>query len=42
MRFDIITVFPELFAGVLECGIIRRARQSGLAEIRIVNLRYFA
>ena len=42
MRFDIITVFPELFAGVLECGIIRRARQSGLAEIRIVNLRDFA
>ncbi len=42
MRFDIITVFPELFAGVLECGIIRRARQSGLVDIRIVNLRDFA
>ncbi len=42
MRFDIITVFPELFTGVLECGIIRRARQSGLVDIRIVNLRDFA
>jgi tRNA (guanine37-N1)-methyltransferase len=42
MRFDIITVFPELFAGVLECGILRRARQSGLVDIRIVNLRDFA
>lgn len=42
MRFDIITVFPELFAGVLECGIIRRARQSGLADINLVNLRDFA
>ena len=42
MRFDIITVFPELFAGVLECGIIRRARQSGLVDVRIVNLRDFA
>jgi tRNA (guanine37-N1)-methyltransferase len=42
MRFDIITVFPELFEGVLECGIIRRARQSGLVDIRIVNLRDFA
>ena len=42
MRFDIITVFPELFAGVLECGIIRRAMQSGLADIRLVNLRDFA
>ncbi len=42
MRFDIITVFPELFAGVLECGIIRRARQSGLTDIHLVNLRDFA
>lgn len=42
MRFDIITVFPELFTGVLECGILRRARQKGLVDIRIVNLRDFA
>lgn len=42
MRFDIITVFPELFAGVLECGIIRRARQSGLTDVQLVNLRDFA
>jgi tRNA (guanine37-N1)-methyltransferase len=42
MKFDIITVFPELFAGVLECGILRRARQSGLVEVNLVNLRDFA
>jgi len=42
MRFDIISIFPEIFAGVLDCGIIRRARQSGLVDIRIVNLRDFA
>jgi len=41
MRFDIITIFPEIFSGVLESGIIRRARQSGIVEIRIVNLRDF-
>ncbi len=41
MRFDLITIFPELFTAALECGIIRRAVQSGLAEIRIVNLRDF-
>ncbi len=41
MRFDIITVFPELFTGVLECGILRRARQSGLIDVRIINLRDF-
>jgi tRNA (guanine37-N1)-methyltransferase len=42
MRFDIITVFPELFSGVLDCGILRRARQSSLVDVRIVNLRDFA
>jgi len=42
MKFDIISVFPELFAGVLECGILRRARQSGLVDVRLVNLRDFA
>jgi tRNA (guanine37-N1)-methyltransferase len=39
MRFDIITIFPEIFSGVLEVGIIRRARQSGIVDIRIINLR---
>ena len=42
MRFDIITIFPELFAGVLDCGILRRARNSGLVDVRIINLRDFA
>ena len=40
-RFDIISVFPELFAGVFDCGIIRRARQAGLVDIRVVNPRDF-
>jgi tRNA (guanine37-N1)-methyltransferase len=42
MRFDIITVFPELFQGVLECGIVRRACQSHILDVRVVNLRDFA
>ncbi len=42
MKFDIITIFPEIFGGALDAGIIRRARQAGLAQIRIVNLRDFA
>lgn len=42
MIFDIITIFPEIFSGVLETGIIRRARQSGIADIRVINLRDFA
>jgi tRNA (guanine37-N1)-methyltransferase len=42
MRFDIITIFPELVTGVLEHGILRRAQRAGLVEIRVVNLRDFA
>ena len=42
MKFDIITIFPEIFEGALGCGILRRAQQAGLAEVRIVNLRDFA
>jgi tRNA (guanine37-N1)-methyltransferase len=42
MRFDIITIFPELFAGVLECGVLRRARAAGQVDVRFINLRDFA
>ena len=39
MRFDIITIFPELFRGVFEFGIIRRAVEAGLIEINLHDLR---
>ena len=32
MRFDIITIFPEFFAGPLDYGIVRRAREARLIE----------
>src|SRR5215470_2330331 len=41
MLFDLITIFPEFFAGPLDHGIIRRAREAGLVEIRIQDLREF-
>ncbi|HYE73744.1 MAG TPA: tRNA (guanosine(37)-N1)-methyltransferase TrmD [Blastocatellia bacterium] len=41
MRFDLITIFPEFFAGPFDFGIIKRARQQGLIEINIHNLRSF-
>jgi tRNA (guanine37-N1)-methyltransferase len=42
MRFDIITIFPEFFSGPLDYGIVRRARETGLIETRIHDLRGFA
>lgn len=41
MRFDLITIFPEFFAGPLDHGIVRRARQAGITEIHMQDLREF-
>ncbi len=41
MRFDIVTIFPEFFSGPLDYGIVRRARESGLLEVRVHDLREF-
>ncbi len=42
MRFDVITLFPELFAPLLSHGINRRAFESGLVDVRLWQLRDFA
>jgi tRNA (guanine37-N1)-methyltransferase len=39
MRFDIITIFPEIFSAVFDFGIVRRAAEAGLIDIRIHDLR---
>jgi len=41
MRFDLITIFPEFFAGPLDHGILRRARETGLVEVHVQDLRAF-
>ena len=41
MRFDLLTIFPEFFAGPFEFGIIRRAKQQGQIEVNIHDLRSF-
>lgn len=41
MRFDLITIFPEFFAGPLEHGIVRRAREAGLIHVHVQELREF-
>lgn len=39
MRFDIVTIFPEMLQDVLNHSIPKRAQQKGLAEIVVHNLR---
>ena len=39
MRFDVITLFPDLFAPFLTQGITRRAYESGQVDVRLWNLR---
>ena len=41
MRFDLITIFPEFFAGPLDHGIVRRAKEAGIAQIHVQDLREF-
>jgi tRNA (guanine37-N1)-methyltransferase len=41
MRFDIVTIFPEFFAGPLDYGIVRRAREAQLIDARVHDLRAF-
>lgn len=42
MRFDILTIFPEIFRSPFEHSILKRAREAGLIEINLVNIRDFA
>ena len=39
MRFHIVTIFPEFFAGPFDHGVVARAKLAGLLDIRIHDLR---
>lgn len=41
MRIDVLTLFPEMFTA-LDQSIIGRARESGLLEINVINIRDFS
>jgi tRNA (guanine37-N1)-methyltransferase len=41
MRIDIITVLPELLESPFNHSIVKRAKEKGLVEINIINLRDF-
>ncbi len=39
MIADVITIFPELIASALEAGVVGRARERGVVDLRVRNLR---
>ena len=39
MHFDVFTLFPEVFGPYLDSSILLRARQNGLLEVRLHNIR---
>jgi tRNA (guanine37-N1)-methyltransferase len=41
MQFDIITIFPDFFSGPLDYGIVRRAREAHLVDVRVHDLREY-
>lgn len=42
MRIDVLTLFPEMFHGVLETSIIGRAIENKILDINLINIRDFA
>jgi len=41
MKFEIITIFPDFFRGPLDYGIVRKAREAGLIDVKVQDLREF-
>lgn len=42
IRFDVLTLFPEMFHGFLNTSIIKKAHEKGLIETQLVNFRDYA
>ncbi|MCP4681514.1 MAG: tRNA (guanosine(37)-N1)-methyltransferase TrmD [Desulfobacterales bacterium] len=42
MRFDVLTIFPEMFSAYTREGMLGRAIKRGLVDVRLVNIRDFA
>src|ERR1700682_6238340 len=42
MRFDVLTLFPEIFQGYLSQSLLKLAIQNGLVEIHLWNIRDWA
>jgi len=42
MKFDVLTLFPEMFTAYLQQGVLGRAVKRGLVDINLINIRDFA
>jgi tRNA (guanine37-N1)-methyltransferase len=42
MKIDVLTLFPAMFAGPLDESIVKRARDTGLVDLKIHHLRDWA
>ena len=42
MKIDVLTLFPGMFSGPLDESIIKRAREAGLLDLRVHQLRDYA
>ena len=39
MKIDVLTLFPEMFVGPLDFSMVKRAREAGILDLRVINLR---
>jgi tRNA (guanine37-N1)-methyltransferase len=42
MRFDIITIFPPMFGSVFSAGVVKKALEKGLIDVKVHDLRDFS
>lgn len=42
MRFDLLTIFPDMFSPYLGLGVLGRAIDNGILDVRVVDIRDFA
>ena len=42
MKITILTLFPEMYDGILNSSIIKRILAKGIAEIKIVDIRDYS
>ena len=42
LRFDILSIFPEMFSSPFECSLLQKAREKGCIEIHVHDIRHYA